>query len=137
MASESLTATPIRVRLVRLSPGHYRLDGVTHTHGGCDGQVYAERFGPSWDSEVWPDGRAERVRLEASWECYCETCGECDVNGWPTLKDCKREAQAYWMNLPPSPPVEVTTDATQEDKPGATAAAPKAGRRRPRAGRPG
>lgn len=74
--------------------GVYRLSGVTC--GDCGGQVFAEWFPPNHDTEI-RDGKEVPYTIPASWECYCDECQQCDPNGWPTLRDCRREAPAYWM----------------------------------------
>jgi hypothetical protein len=77
-----------RVKAVKVYRGLYELRGVTHTRprnlGGpvCGGRVFAERF-----STAPPEWR---------WECFCEACKKCDPDGWPTLRDCLREAPAFW-----------------------------------------
>lgn len=77
-----------RVQAVKVRRGLYELRGVTHTQPAypgqpaCGGQVYAQRFRGVPDP--W------------GWECFCRECLDCDPNGWPTLRDCLREAPRYW-----------------------------------------
>lgn len=81
------------MRLRKVCRGKYELVGITHTVPSyvgdqvCHGQVFAEWF---------PDSKVDEDSQDASWECYCERCGWCDPNGWPTLRDCVREASAFW-----------------------------------------
>jgi hypothetical protein len=77
------------------------LRGVTHTHPRflgappCGGQVFAEFF--AGESKVDYDEPSP-----PSWECYCEKCLDCDPNGWDTLRECVREAPAYWCQSVPA-----------------------------------
>lgn len=74
--------TPTRIRR-----GLYDL-GLTHAGSdypgapACGGRVLARRH--------------DDDHADFRWECYCEACGSCDPNGWPTLRDCVREAPGYW-----------------------------------------
>ena len=88
--------TEAKVRPVKIRRGLYRLDGVTHTkpryRGAevCGGQVFAHCYDPFVEAvEIVP----------GSWECFCETCKDCDPNGWRTLAECVREAPAFWSGL--------------------------------------
>lgn len=82
------------VKAVKVRKGLYELRGVTDTswhragESVCGGQIFAEWFHGEWDGDE---------KLPPSWECYCERCKECDPNGWATLRECVREAPAYWM----------------------------------------
>jgi len=80
--------TPVRIRR-----GLYRLDGVTHGArypGGpvCGGRIFAE--------SIDANGRPFSSERYYRWECYCETCLECDANGHATLKLCATVAGQYW-----------------------------------------
>lgn len=72
-----------KVVAVKIRRGLYRLDGLTHDR--CKGQIFAEKNG------------TERQWM---WECYCEKCEECDVNGHPTLTECVSESPRYWTPPP-------------------------------------
>jgi len=87
------------VKAIKVAPKVYKLRGITHTcprycgAAVCGGQVFAERF-PGEEDDDGP--------IPPSWECYCETCGDCDPNGWATLRECLAEAPEFWL-------AEVTT----------------------------
>ena len=85
---------------IKVRRGLYELCGVTHAgrdYPGadiCGGQVFAERFRAYREEDEIIPGDGEVI--PASWECFCKKCGDCDPNGWDTLKDCVREAPEYW-----------------------------------------
>lgn len=85
------------VKAERVGKWTFRLAGVTHTRPPypgalrCGGQVFAERLPEDGD----PDGPREDY-YEASWECYCETCLECDVGGYDSLRESTAAAPEYW-----------------------------------------
>lgn len=91
------SSEPVTVRAIKVRRGLYRLDGVTCTSARCQpglppcgGQVYAEWFEGEWDGDD---------KLPPSWECYCEKCLDCDPNGYDTLRECKKEAPGFWMDV--------------------------------------
>lgn len=91
----------IEVKPVKVRRGLYELRGVTHTapdhRGGeiCGGQVFAEWFKGPWDAD-FKNGKETPYKIADSWECYCEKCGLCDSDGWPTLKDCVKVSPEFW-----------------------------------------
>ena len=80
-------------KTIKLHPGFYELRGVTHRRPkypgspACGGKILAQRF---------PGEEDDDGRIPPSWECFCEECGECDPNGWPTLRECVENTPDYW-----------------------------------------
>ncbi len=69
----------------KLRAGLYEIVGVLHrrTKGYpcapvCGGQIRVQHLPP------------------CGWESHCDKCGECDFNGYDTLKECVKAAPDYF-----------------------------------------
>ena len=66
------------LKLIRITPGHYQVEGITHL--ACGGDLRIERCGSGL----------------FRWESFCTKCQLCDNNGWPTLSEALQEVQAFF-----------------------------------------
>lgn len=52
-------------------------------HAGCGGRILID--------DLWPHSQGEW-----RFESFCETCKECDPNGWRTLSEATIESRTYF-----------------------------------------
>lgn len=85
--SDTITLTP---RLVRIGKHCLRIEGL---RCGLQKPLQSEPCGGELLVQDWhPRG----VRGEFRYEIFCDTCKECDPNGWPRQDQLVMEAKRYF-----------------------------------------